>query len=248
VFIPGILRTLFLPSVCTNKVKKSKQVLLLLFILIFPSAFYVYLTAGKEKSFVRLPYYGPKHPFVVVKNGKHINDSIYYSIPDFGFKNQVGQSISAQLLKGKIWVCCFEDLKDMKTTPSQTVLMNRIESRTDLDTALRMITFALDSENITSLSTYANKVHAGKRQWFLEADSGKMAVFAQQAFYAPVDTSWKNGYIHFFLLDKDGSIRGIYNGLHIKDIDALIDNISELEMAYSVKANREKAEKDDDGI
>jgi protein SCO1/2 len=226
-------------------VKKSKKTFLLLFILIFPSAFYVYLTAGKEKSFVLLPYYGPKHPIMVDQK----KDTIYYGIPDFKYTGQNGNTLTSLSLLGRIWVCCFEDLKDTKNSPSQAILMNRIESRTDLDTTLRLVTFALDSENTKSLAGYAEMVHAGKKQYFLSASSsGIMREFATNAFYLPVDSSYKNGFIHFFLIDREGHIRGIYNGLHIKDIDELIDNISMLEAAYYVNKNKEESKKNDDGI
>jgi len=225
--------------------KNSKKTLLLLFILVFPSAFYVYLVAGKEGSFVRLPYYGPKRPFVIMKNGKPKNDTVFYSVPDFIFINQYSHAVATQLMRGRIWIGCFENLKDTKVSPSEAILMNRIESRTDLDTTLRLLTFALDSESVKDLADYANMVHAGKRQFFLASDSGKMSAFAINAFYQPVDTSYKNGFIHFFLVDREGCIRGIYNGLHVKDIDVLIDNISMLEAAYSVKENREKSKKGD---
>jgi protein SCO1/2 len=225
-----------------------KKTFLLLFILIFPSAFYVYLTAGKEKSFVRLPYYGPKHPFVTTVDGKQKKDTVFYSVSDFAFKNQNGNIISAHLMLGRIWICCFQNLKDKNISPSEAILMNRIESRTDLDTTLRLLTFALDSESRTTLAAYAQMVHAGRRQYFLSADSTKVKDFALNAFYQPVDTSAKNGFIHFFLVDREGCIRGIYNGTHIKDIDELIDNISMLEAAYYVKENREKSKKDRDDV
>jgi protein SCO1 len=223
--------------------KKSKKTFLLLFILIFPSAFYVYLTAGKENSFVRLPYFGPKKPFINTENGKHKKDSIFYSVPDYEFNNQSGNKVTVKSMLGRIWVCCFEHLKDTKVSPSETILMNRVESRTDLDSTLRLVTFALDSESSNSLTTYANMVHAGRRQYFLTVDTGKMESFAKEAFYQPLDSSWNNGFIHFFLVDREGHIRGIYNGLHIKEIDELIDNISMLEAAYYVKANREASKK-----
>ncbi len=228
--------------------KKSKKAFLLLFILIFPSAFYVYLVAGKEGSFVRLPYYGPKHPIVVTADGKTKKDTVFYALPPFTFKNQAGNEVTSASMRGRIWVCCFEHLKDTKVSPSITTLMNRVESRTDLDTTLRLLTFALDTETTKSLSAYATLVHAGKRQIFLSGDSSKVEQFAKEDFYEPVGISSNNGFIHFFLIDKEGSIRGIYNGLLIKETDELIDNISMLEAAYAVNANREKSRKDDDGI
>jgi len=75
-----------------------------------------------------------------------------------------------------------------------------------------------------------------------------MNEFAINDFYQPVDTSYTNGFIHFFLIDREGCIRGIYNGLHVKDIDNLIDNIAMLEAAYAVQANHEKTEKDDNAL
>jgi protein SCO1/2 len=222
--------------------KNSRKTFLLLFILIFPSAFYVYLTAGKERSFVLLPYYGPKHPIMV--NNKM--DTVYYGIPPFNFTNQNGNNISSLSLIGRIWVCCFEHLNDKMLAPSQAILMNRIEERTDRDSALRIITFALDSETSKSLSAYAQMVHAGKRQYFLSGGTGKVSDFAINAFYQPVDSSFKNGFIHFFLIDREGHIRGIYNGLHVKETDQLIDNISMLEAAYYVQQNREEGKKSDD--
>ena len=223
---------------------KAKKVFLLLFILIFPSAFYVYLTAGKEKSFVLLPYYGPKHSIVV--NGK--KDTIYYGVPDFSFISQSGQRIAKGSLFGRIWVCCFEHLADTKNSPSMTVLMNRVESRTDLDTTLRLVTFALDSASSNALAEYAKMVHAGKRQYFLSGNQGTVNDFAVSAFYQLVDSSYKDGFPHFFLVDREGHIRGIYNGMHVKEVDELIDNISMLEAAYYVNQNREESKKNDDGI
>lgn len=224
---------------------KTKKNLLLLFILLFPSVFYVYLTAGKERSFVLLPYYGPKHPINV--NGK--KDTVYYGLPNFTFTAQNGNKITSASLLGRIWVCCFEHLRDTKVSPSETILMNRVQDHTDLDSTIRLITFALDSESAGSLAAYARMVHAGKRQLFLAADSaGKMENFAINAFYRPADSSYKNGFIHFFLVDKEGHIRGIYNGLHVNDIDQLVDNISMLEVAYYVNQNREESKKNDDAM
>jgi protein SCO1/2 len=230
-------------------VKKGKKTFLLLFILIFPSAFYIYLTAGKEGSFVRLPYYGPKKPFVKTENGKQKKDTVFYTVPDFICINQFGNAVTTHSMLGRIWVCSFENLKDKDIAPSQAILMNRVESRTDLDTTLRLVTFVLHGEASKSLAAYAQMVHAGKRQYFLSADSVMMKQFAINAFYQPLDTAYKSGFIHFFLIDREGCVRGIYNGLHVKEIDELIDNISMLEAAYYVKENREKSKKggDDDG-
>jgi protein SCO1/2 len=225
------------------KKDKVKKTFLLLFILIFPSAFYVYLTAGKEKSFVRLPYYGPKQTIKITKKGKTAIDTIFYSIPSFDFYNQYEQNYSAEDVKGRIWVCCFIHLQDKQISPSMAVMMDRVESRTDLDTALKIVNFTLDSETVKSLSDYDKMVHAGRKQYFVSGKQSALNDFAAKDFYAPVDSSFAKGFLYFFLIDKEGCIRGIYNGLHIKEVDYLIDNISELETAYAVKENHDKSKK-----
>lgn len=221
-----------------------KKFLVLLVILIFPSALYVFLTAGKERSFVKLNYYGPKRPIHINKDGKSITDTVYYHIPAFSFYDQHGTKVADNSLAGKIWVACFTSLADKQYTPSMSILMNRVEERTNLDTALRLVTFALDSANAATLATYANMVHAGKKQIFLGGNSAGEKQLATDGFYNPVDTSYSKGFTHFFLIDKEGCIRGIYSGLKIKDIDLLIDEIGMLEAAYFIQNERKNKDKD----
>ena len=191
-----------------------------------------------------LHYYGPKHPIIV--SGK--KDTVYYEVPDFKFTNQYGNTTTP--MKGRIWVCCFKHMKDQTMSPSMAILMNRVEERTDRDSALRIVTFALDSESTKSLIDYAHLVHAGHRQLFVSGRPQELQDFAASAFYQPVDSSSEKGFVYFFLVDKEGHIRGIYNGLHIKEIDDLVDHIGMLEAAYSVLQNKEegKKDRDNDGI
>jgi len=175
-------------------------------------------------------------------------DTSYYRIPDFEFTGQTGSIVNSTFFHNRIWVCCFQHLNDTKISPSMAILMNRIESRTDRDTALRLVTFALDSESTNNLNKYAQTVHAGKRQLFVAGNTAKMNAFAIDGFYQPIDSSYKNGFVHFFLVDREGHIRGIYNGTHVKDVDQLIDNIGMLEAAYYVNQNKEQSKKDDDGM
>lgn len=224
-----------------------KKALILLFILIFPSAIYVILTVGKERTFVLLPYYGPKQPINITVNGKLKHDTVYYHIPDFKFNDQNGKSLSGESLKGKVWVACFVHLADKNITPSMAILMNRVEERTNLDTTIRLVTFALDSESSKSMQDYAAMVHAGQKRIFLSGNAQAMNQYAIEGFYKPVDSSYAKGFIHFFLIDKDGSIRGIYNALRIKDTDKLIDEISMLEAFYYIKKEtKDEKERDKD--
>ncbi len=219
------------------------KIFAIFFILIFPSAVYVFLTAGKEKAFVRMPYYGPRRPLRISENGKLRTDTIYYHIPQFLFYNQNGEQVNNKSFTGRVWVASFTSFSG-KDAPSLAITMNRIEERTNLDTALRLVTFTLDSESVKSMEDYSKTIHvAGKRRMFLSGNKDQLTDLAVNGFYKPVDSSYPNGFVHFFLIDKEGCIRGIYNGLHIKDVDNLIDDIGVLEAAYYIQ--NEKEHKDD---
>jgi protein SCO1/2 len=229
-----------------------KKALILLFILVFPSAIYVFLTAGKAKSFIRLEYFGPKTPIHINENGKVKVDTAFYQVPGFSFYNQLGKSVNSGFFSGKIWVAYFVHIHDAEKAPSMAVLMNRIEERTDLDTALQLVTFALDSESVKNMQDYVSTIHAGKKRTFFSGNTQALNDLATEGFYKPLKLSYDNGFNQFFLIDKEGHIRGIYNGLQVKDIDKLVDEIGMMEAEYFLKKQiREEKEgkvKDRDAI
>lgn len=221
-----------------------KKFFILLVILILPSALYVFLTAGKERSFVLLPYYGPKRIVNIKENGKLHADTAFYHIPWFIFTDSTRGKVSTDLLKGRIWAVCFIDSKDKQFAPSISTLMNRVDERTNLDTALRLVTFLLDSATQNDLIAYRRMVHAGRRQIFLSGDKEAVKNFAIDGFYQPLDSSFSKGFNNFFLVDKEGSVRGMYNALSIKETDRLVDEISMLEAAYYIQNEKKNKNKD----
>jgi protein SCO1/2 len=227
-----------------------KKALILLFILVFPSAVYVFLAAGKEKSFIRLPYFGPKKVLHLTIDGKQKTDTAFYRVPAFSFYDQFNRSYSSGIFNNKIWVAYFVNIHDKEKAPAMAVLMNRIEERSDLDTALRMVTFTTDSESAQSMHDYAATIHAGARRIFFSGNAKDLNELAAEGFYQPTNTSYTAGYNSFFLIDKEGHIRGIYNGMQVKDIDRLIEEIGMMEAEYYVKnqVKEQKEGKDIDAI
>ncbi len=223
-----------------------KKFLILLTILIFPSALYVFLTAGKERSFVRLPYFGTKKIIRIAGNGKLQTDTAFYTIPPFNLFNSGGGKVTNETLKGRIWVASFIRQADTRTAPSISTLMDRVEERTNLDTTIRLVTFLLDSAGAGNPQAYAKMVHAGSRQIFLTGPGISVAAMAASSFYQPLDSSGAKGFNNFFLIDKEGCIRGIYNALSIKETDRLVDEISMLEAAYYIQNEKKNKNKEAD--
>lgn len=196
-----------------------------------------------------MPYYGPKRPINITRNGKQSIDTIFYHLSGFSFYDQNGNKVNNRAFIGRVWVAGFTSFPG-KDAPSLAVMMNRLSDRTNLDTALRLVTFTLDSESVQSMQAYAKMIHCtDKRRLFLSGNTAQLRQFATEDFYKAVDSSTSNGYVHFFLIDKEGCIRGIYNGLHVKEVDYLIDDINTLEAAYYIQNEKKhKDEHDNDAI
>ncbi len=159
----------------------------------------------------------------------------------------MGATVGSSNLAGKIWVAGFTDIKDKTNAPALAVLMNRVDERTNLDSSIRMVTFTLDSESAKSLQDYMTMIHAtDRRRVFLSGNKNALTQLAINGFYQPVDTSYAKGFIHLFLIDKEGCIRCIYNGLMIKDIDNLVDDIHMLEDYYYIKNQKLNKDKEHD--
>lgn len=196
-----------------------------------------------------MPYYGPKRPINITRQGKQSIDTIFYHLPGFSFYDQSGKTVDNRALFDKVWIAGFTSFSG-KDAPALAVVMNRLSERTNLDTALRLVTFTLDSESVQSMQAYAKMIHCSdKRRLFLSGNKDKLRQFATEDFYKAVDSSYEKGYIHLFLMDKEGCIRGIYNGLQLKEVDNLIDDINMLEAAYYIQNEKQhKDEHDKDAI
>ncbi|HRF78645.1 MAG TPA: hypothetical protein PL070_01030, partial [Flavobacteriales bacterium] len=53
-----------------------------------------------KHRFNYLPYYGPKEPFLVERDGKNVVDTIYAEIPPFRFIDRYGQPFTDKDVEG----------------------------------------------------------------------------------------------------------------------------------------------------
>ena len=60
-----------------------------------------------KHNFTYLPYYGPKEPVLVQRDGKDVVDTIYAEIPPFSFIDRDGQPFTDKDVTGKIIVADF---------------------------------------------------------------------------------------------------------------------------------------------
>jgi protein SCO1/2 len=215
----------------------KKKIIILLFLLSFPSVLYVVLTTGKH-HFVHLPYYGERE---LAENGK---DTIYHSIPAFKFVNQNGDTITDKTYADKIYIADYFFTTCTTICPKMATELIRIQEKFEYTKGLVQIlshTVNPENDSVPVLKEYANAIHANTNMWtFVTGDKKELYDIARNGYLlnALQGDGGPTDFIHselFVLIDKEKHIRGIYDGTKIQDVNSLIDDIKVLMAEYLIK-------------
>jgi protoheme IX farnesyltransferase len=147
-------------------------------------------------------------------------------VPDFTMTERSGKKVSRDDLKGKVWVASFVFTRCTGPCPAVTATMARLQKELDLrDTPdLRLVTFTVDPDQDTpnELKDYANSRQADPDRWLFltglpEADLHKLLhdgfkVTAQRSAKPKPGDEFDHS-SRLALVDKQGNIRGYFDGL-----------------------------------
>ncbi|HEY0031484.1 MAG TPA: SCO family protein [Bacteroidia bacterium] len=220
----------------------KRKLLILLFLLSFPSALYVFLSVGKT-NFIHLQYFGEK---ALAENGK---DTVYHTIAPFSFINQDGKTITDKNYEGKIYVADYFFCTCKTICPKMTTELIRVQDKFKYTKGIvQILSHTVDPENdsVPVLKAYANMVHADTETWnFVTGDKKQLYAMARNSYLlnALEGDGGPDDFIHselFVLVDKEKHIRGIYDGTNIKKVNELIDDIKVLMAEYLIKENQKK--------
>ncbi|MCE3280950.1 MAG: photosynthetic protein synthase [Bacteroidetes bacterium] len=234
----------FLQHKIQNKLKKGTVLIILLFILTFPSVLYVILATG-ETNFIRLPYIGERE---LAANGK---DTIYHSVQPFSFINQDGKTITDKDYDGKIYVADYFFTTCQTICPKMATELLRVQEKFAYTNGLVQIlshTVNPENDSVPVLKSYSEMIHADNSMWnFVTGDKKQLYDMARYSYL--VNAMEGNGgpddFIHselFVLVDKEKHIRGIYDGTDIKAVNDLLDDIKVLIAEYAIKETKDKEE------
>lgn len=238
--------------------KRFRIVLIVLAILILPSALYLLVTTGKH-NFGNLPYYGPRDAVEVTDaKGKTKMDTIYHSIPAFEFTNQDGKPFGSKDLLGKVYVADFFFTTCPGICKRMGVLMQEVQKKVKADHRVDYKEFAIvsfsvkpEEDSVPVLKAYSQRLQADSTMWnFLTGDRKQIYELGQKGFMLNTteDLSAPGGVLHsekFMLIDKEGHIRGIYDGTNLAEINKLVEDVRVLFANYRLakKVNNNEAPK-----
>jgi protein SCO1/2 len=234
-----------------------KKTGILFLVLILPVFIYLGLKAFGTNHF-SLPRYIPAIDSTTgeIKMAKRLNprwnesemDTVFQTIPDFSLTDEGGKVFSAKSLQGKIYITSFFFTRCGTICPKITTQLSRVQDTFLGDPEVQLLSISVDPkfDQPEKLATYAKRFDANKGQWhFLTGEKKMIYPLVLKGFHVPLadaseyDAAIKNPdetFIHserLVLIDKEGIIRGFYDGTDKKEVDRLLVEIKVLKNIYS---------------
>ncbi len=164
-------------------------------------------------------------------------DTVYHSIAEFAFVNQLGDTIRKEDMAGKVYVADFFFTTCPTICPVMKKEMLRVYEQFKGDSNFRILSHTIDPTHDTQavLQDYADKLGVpNAATWnFLTGDQEKIFEIGQTSYLTTTmaDELEPGGFLHsgaFLLVDQQGRIRGVYDGTKTEQVDRLLADIPKL--------------------
>jgi len=218
--------------------KKSLLMIKLVLITLFANLLLINQSWAEDSNKgATLPYYNSSEfsPHWLTPDSTELTN--FHNISDFKFMNQLGEFVTQDDMKDKIYVASFFFTSCPGICPKMRSQLSNVQKEFINDDDVYMISHSIQPENDTVevLQEYAveNDIQAGK--WHLV--TGKrddIYTIAREDYFANEDLGEyvsNDDFLHtenIVLVDHNRHIRGIYNGLNKTSINHLISDINAL--------------------
>lgn len=190
-----------------------------------------------------LPIYGPRTAFQNENSkGKKFTDTAYFQIPDFKFVNQLGDTVTKNSVQGKILLVdfFFTTCKSICIPMHQN--MKKVQEAFMQEPDVQILSHTVDPETDTvkQLFKYAVDNNISSKNWFLlTGDKKEIYKMARNGYFitATQGDGGPTDFIHdekIAIIDKEGQIRGYYNGTDSLKVKELMDAVKVLLASYNV--------------
>lgn len=210
-----------------------KFIFLLVFFVVGVSISYYIISDKPEK----LPVYNPVDLNPEVVDPSMLRMGYGHKIGSFSLKNQDGETITLDEVKGKVHVAEYFFTHCQSICPIMNVQMQRVHKKFKENDNVKILSFTVDPVNdtIERMKWYANKHGATGNNWhFLTGDKEALYEVARKSYFVLKPAEARNlgdagsDFIHtnnFVLVDQKLRIRGYYDGTDPKEVDKLMHDI-----------------------
>jgi len=185
------------------------------------------LVAHEKENATSLPYFNSAFFTPEWQKGEH-------KIPDFSFRNQNGELVTNQTFAGKIYVADFFFTICPGICPKLTMNMGMLQEEYQDDPDIKLLSHSVMpwNDTVDKLNKYAQQNNVKLPQWHLvTGETDAIYDIARNGYFADEDftkTTEPSDFIHtenFILVDRQGYIRGVYNGTLPLEVKRLIRHI-----------------------
>jgi len=205
------------------------------------SAVILYLFYNALKSKVILPIYQPS-----MVNTELVDSTVqfirkYHTIPNFSLVNQLGDTISQDTFKDKIYIADFFFTTCLTICPIMTGNMGAIQEaiKDQEDVLLLSHSVTPERDSVSVLYQYGIEKGVNPKKWHLVTGPKKdIYDLARKSYLVAKDEGGSGPFdlVHtenFVLIDKQKRIRGYYDGTDPAAIETLLEDLKVLQATYA---------------
>ncbi len=216
--------------------QKLRPILILFTIIVLPVITYFVLRTGTHRV-NPLRILSPK-----IANPDGSPDSVFKTVGQFAFPNQLGQTVTRDSLLGNIYVVDVFFSTCPGICPKMSAGFAKIQEAFRSTPYVKLLSISVDPEydSIPVLREYADRYEAIDHKWhFITGNKKDIYEFAHKEFFfrATEDSTQEIRFIHdntYRLVDKEGRFRGnYYDGTNPTEVDSVIAHIKVLQREYA---------------
>lgn len=162
-----------------------------------------------------------------------------HKVTTFAFTNQEGQTVTQDDVKGKVYVVEYFFTTCKGICPKMNENMAKVYQAFRGNDDVKILSHTVDpkKDTVAAMKEYSLRFDADPKQWsFLTGDKKELYDMARYSYLvtAADDTATQDiesDFIHtdrFVLVDREGQVRGQYEGTQIGSVNQLIGDIKEL--------------------
>ena len=216
---------------------RPQQVLLLGLILLVPVLAFLFLKSFGTNRYA-LPTYLPERVDSTLVAGSWQRDTVYHQIGKFRLRAQSGRQVTgAELRNQGLYVLSTFATNCPTDCGRQNAQLVRVQEKFRQEPRVRLASISVNSvqDSAAALARYAESYGAIAGKWFfLAGDKMPVERLLTQEFGLPQAQS-EAGPDHphtVLLIDRDGHVRGRYDGTSERDMNRLITEIDVLLYTY----------------
>ncbi len=188
------------------------------FFIVLMAAFYFFLFAGTD-------YYKAKLP-------------VLNYVQNFSFTDQNGKQLTQKNVEGKVYVAEYFFTTCKGICPKMNANMKTVydKFKNESDFAIISHTCMPETDSVPLMKAYSQKMGADSSNWhFVTGSKDSLYKMARESYLLDNEKNnsmnIKDQFIHtqfFALVDKEGRVRGVYDGLKNDELEKLVRDIKDL--------------------